>query len=107
MSEKNVQERINELSKADKNLLRLYINLPEDELIKQAAKFGNSLMMYAPKNNDSERNKKEKVKKIKEYAKQLELYQLTYIVKKMGLTIPKSGGKTRHHKRRGTRKLKR
>jgi hypothetical protein len=107
MSKENVQKMINSLSKADKNLLRLYSNLPEEELIKQATKFGNSLGSFSPNNNNNENTKKFKIKKYKEYEKQLKLYQLTFAMKQFGITIPKTGGKTRRHTKRGTRKLKR
>jgi hypothetical protein len=107
MSKVNIQTRIQELSKEDKRLLRFYMNLPEEELIKQAHKFLDRLPSYIPTNGNSKNKANQKAKTYAEYMKQSNLIQLTYAAKKFGLDIPKEGGKTRRHtKRRNTRKLK-
>ena len=107
MSKENVQARLNALSESDKNLLRLYMTLPQEEVIKQAGKFGEYLQYITPREDNNESTQKMKRKKYSEYMKQLFLYQLTYALKKYNLTVPKKGGKTRRlRKRRATRKLK-
>jgi hypothetical protein len=107
MSKENVQARLNALSESDKNLLRLYMTLPQDELIKQVGKFLEYIQYQVPREENNQNTKKQKSKKYSEYMKQIMLYQLTYALKKYNLAIPKKGGKTRHlRKRRATRKLK-
>ncbi len=105
MSKEDVQRELNALSSEEKRLVGFYSNLPEDQLIHQALKFAEQIPRYASRNNNSPENKQFKETKYKEFQKQLKIIQITYGVKLFGLSIPKSGGKTRHHKRRASRKL--
>lgn len=109
MSKESIEVRIQELTTEEKRLIRFYMNLPEEELIKQAHKFLDRLPSYILENGNTNQRAHEKAKKYAEYTKQANLIQLTYAIKKFGLQVPKAGGKPtrRYRKHRTSRKLKR
>lgn len=98
MDEKAIEEikkTISFLSEPEKRLLRLYLQLPAEDLLKKAQQFSNLL--------DSTEN----TKRVKEFMRQSELYQIAFLMKEKN--IPFRGGKRktlRQKKRRQTRKAK-
>lgn len=91
-----VKQQYNALPDADKRLLKMYTQMPLEDILKRANQFAELVEVYA-----------EEPKRQKEFLKQATLYQIAYIFKEKGLML---GGKRKSRKqktkRRSTRKGK-
>ena len=82
-----VLEKWNQLPESDKNIIRFYMQLPPEDLVIRAERFGD--MAFTAKTNSDR----------KEFVKQAELYGIAYFLKEK--KIPVKGGTRKQRKQKG------
>jgi hypothetical protein len=85
-----VKQQYNALPDADKRLLKMYTQMPLEDILKRANQFAELVQTHA-----------EEPKRQKEFLKQATLYQIAYIFKEKGLML---GGKRKSRKQKQKRK---
>lgn len=90
-AKERVLEKWKQLSEADKNVIRFYLQFSQEDLLTRTERFGE--MAFSAKTN-KDRN---------EYVKQAELYGIAYFLKEHKISV-KGGTRKNRKSRRKTRK---
>lgn len=91
--EQQILTKWKQLPETDKNVIRFYMQLPPEDLVIRAERFG-AMSFSAKTNNDR-----------KEYIKQAELYGIAFFLKQHKISVKGGKRKTRRQRnRKGTRR---